>query len=53
MAKAVAIIIGLVGYNAAIKILLLIKMLKIRIDNMSEEEIKDLLNDPRFKKYMR
>ena len=53
MAKAVAIIIGLVGYNAAIKILMLIKMLKIRIDNMSEEEIKDLLNDPRFKKYMR
>lgn len=53
MARAVAIIIGLVGYNAAIKILMLIKMLKIRIDNMSEEEIKDLLNDPRFKKYMR
>lgn len=53
MVKAVAIIIGLVGYNAAIKILMLIKMLKIRIDTMSEEEIKDLLNDPRFKKYMR
>lgn len=53
MARAVAIIIGLVGYNAAIKILMLIKMLKIRIDTMSEEEIKDLLNDPRFKKYMR
>jgi hypothetical protein len=53
MAKAVAIIIGLVGYNTAIKILALIKMLKIRIEDMSEEEIKDLLNDPRFRKYMR
>lgn len=53
MVKAVAIIIGLVGYNAAIKILAILKMMKIRIDNMSEEEIKDLLNDPRFKKYMR
>lgn len=53
MAKAIAFIIGLVGYNATIKILALLKMLNIRIDNMSEEEIKDLLNDPRFRKYMR
>ena len=53
MTKAILIIIGLVGYNAAVKIMAIIKMLNIRIDNMNEDEIKDLLKDPMFRKYMR
>ena len=53
MAKAIAILIGLVGYTAAVKILAIIKMMKIRIDNFDEKDFIELLNDPKFRKYMR
>lgn len=54
---AIAIISVLVGYTAAIKIYAFFKAMKIDVDNMNEEEIKNLLDeylkDPKFKKYMR
>jgi hypothetical protein len=53
MSKAIAILIGLVGYTTAAKIIALIKMMKIRIDNFEEKDFIELLNDPKFRKYMR
>lgn len=50
---ALAILIGLVGYTVAMKIVSLCKILGINIENMNEQEIKELLNDKRFLKYMR
>jgi hypothetical protein len=53
MTKAIAILIGLVGYATAVKVLAIIKMMKIRIDNFDEKDFIELLNDPKFRKYMR
>ena len=53
MMKAIAIIAGLVGYNMAVKIWAILKMMGLKVENMNEEQIKELLNDPRFKQYMR
>lgn len=53
MTKAIAILIGLVGYTTAVKVLAIIKMMKIRIDNFDEKDFIELLNDPKFRKYMR
>ena len=54
---AIAIIASLVGYTVAIKVYAWFKAMHIDIDNMSEEEIKnmldDLMQDPKFRKYMR
>ena len=54
---AIAIIASLVGYTVAIKIYAWFKAMHIDIDSMSEEEIKNMLDevlkDPQFKKYMR
>ena len=54
---AIAIIASLVGYTIAIKIYAYFKAMHIDVDNMSEEEIKnlldDLLKDEKFRKYMR
>ena len=53
MTKAIAILIGLVGYTTAVKVLAIIKMMKIRIDNFDEKDFIELLNNPEFRKYMR
>lgn len=57
MAKAIAIIAGLLGYSVAVKLYTLFKMMGIDVDNMEEAEIKNMLDevlkDPQFKKYMR
>lgn len=53
MTKAIIILIGLVGYTTAVKVLAIIKMMKIRIDNFEEKDFIELLNDPKFRKYMR
>ena len=50
---ALAILVSLVGYSVAVKIITVCKMLGIKIENMNEQEIKELLNDKRFLKYMR
>ena len=50
---ALAILVSLVGYSVAVKIIVVCKMLGIKIENMNEQEIKELLNDKRFLKYMR
>ena len=51
--KALAILIGLVGYTTAVKVTALIKMLKLKVDNFDEKDFIELLNDPKFRKYMR
>ena len=53
MTIALGILIGLVGYEMAIKLYQVIKIMGIRIDNMNQTEIEELLKDPRFRKYMR
>lgn len=57
MTSAIAVLAGLVGFNVAVKVYLLMKMWGIKIDDMSEEEIIDtynkLMEDKRFQKYMR
>lgn len=57
MMKALSIIIGLVGYNLAIKVWAIIKMMKLKVENMNEEEIKNILDeilkDPKYRKYLR
>lgn len=54
---AIAIITSLVGYTLAIKIYAWFKAMRIDVDNMNEEEIRnkldEILKDPKFKKYMR
>ena len=51
--KALAILIGLVGYTTAVKVMAIIKMLKLKVDNFDEKDFMELLNDPKFRKYMR
>ena len=51
--KAMAILIALVGYEMAVKVWAIIKMLKIDTSRMTKKDFEELLNDPRFKKYMR
>ena len=53
MLKAILILTGLIGYNAAIKVCMLIKMLKIRVEGWEQKDFEELLSDPRFLKYMR
>ena len=53
MTKAIAILIGLVGYTTAVKVIAILKMMKIRLDNFDEKDFIELLNDPKFRKYMR
>ena len=50
---ALILLTSLVGFNVAVKIMAMCKMLGIKIENMNEQEIKELLNDKRFLKYMR
>lgn len=53
MLKAIGILIGLVGYNFAIKVWAIIKMMKIRVDNWSEEDFIKFINDPEIKKQLK
>lgn len=50
---AIAILIGLVGYTVAMKIVSLCKILGIKIENYSEQDFEELLKRPEFRKYMR
>ena len=54
---AMAILTGLVGYSVAVKLYTWFKMIGIKIDNMDEQEIRDLLEeamkDKNLRKYMR
>ena len=53
MIKALVILTALVGYTSAVKICSLIKMLKIKVDGWEKKDYEQLLEDPKFKKYMR
>lgn len=51
--KAMAILIGLVGYAMAVKVLAILKMLKVDIEGYTENDFEKLLQDERFRKYLR
>ena len=51
--KAMAILISLVGYTMAVKIMAILKMLKVDIEGWEQKDFEELLQDPRFLKYMR
>lgn len=53
MTTTMVILIGLCGVEVAKKVYMLIKMLGINVEGWSESDFEELLNDPRFKKYMR
>ena len=53
MTKAIAILTGLVGALAAIKVWTLIKMFKIKVEGWEQKDYEELLKDPRFMKYLR
>ena len=50
---ALILLTSLVGFNVAIKIISLCKMLGINIEGYSQQDFEKLLEDPRFKKYYR
>lgn len=51
--KAMAILIGLVGYAMAVKVLAILKMLKVDIEGWEQKDFEELLQDPKFLKYYR
>ena len=53
MTRAIAILISLVGVATAIKVWTLIKMLNIKVEGWEQKDFEELLEDPRFRKYMR
>lgn len=53
MLKAIVILTALVGYTAAVKILAILKMMKIKVEGWEQKDFEELLKDPRFRKYMR
>lgn len=53
MIKAILILTSLIGYNAAVKVWALIKMMEIKVDGWEKKDFEELLKDPRFRKYMR
>lgn len=50
---ALAILVSLVGYSVAVKIIAVCKMLGIKIENYTEQDFLKLLEKPEFRKYMR
>ena len=53
MLKAIVILTALVGYTTAVKILAILKMMKIKVEGWEQKDFEELLQDPRFRKYMR
>lgn len=53
MLKAITILTALVGYNMAVKLYSIWKMMGMKVDNMNQKDFEELLKDPRFRKYMR
>ena len=50
---ALILLTSLVGFNVAIKIISLCKIFGIKIEDYNKQDFEELLQDPRFKKYMR
>ena len=50
---ALAILVSLVGYSVGVKIYTILKVLGIKVENMTQQELEELLKDKRFQKYMR
>ena len=51
--KAMAILIGLVGYTMAVKVLAILKMLKVDLEGWEQKDFEEFLQDPKFLKYYR
>jgi hypothetical protein len=50
---AIAILIGLCGYEMAVKLMMVIKMLGINVEGWTQQDFEKLLEKPEFKKYHR
>ena len=50
---AIVILSALVGLNVAVKIISLCKILGINIEGYSQQDFEKLLEDPKFRKYIR
>ena len=50
---ALILLTSLVGFNVAIKIISLCKIFGIKIEEYNKQDFEELLQDPRFKKYIR
>ena len=50
---ALILLTSLVGFNVAIKIISLCKIFGIKIEDYNKQDFEELLQDPRFKKYIR
>lgn len=50
---ALILLTSLVGFNVAIKIISLCKIFGIKIEDYNKQDFEELLQDPKFKKYMR
>lgn len=53
MIKTIVILSGLVGYEMAVKVYTLIKMAQIDTSSFKKKDFEELLNDPKYRKYMR
>ena len=51
--KAMIILVSLVGYVTATKVMAILKMLKVDVTNWEQKDFEELLRDPRFLKYYR
>ena len=51
--RGLIILIAMVGYSAAVKIAAYLKSKKIDVDKLTRQDFEELLQDPRFRKYMR
>lgn len=51
--RGLIILISMVGYSAAVKIAAWLKSRKVDVDKLTKEDFEELLQDPRFRKYMR
>lgn len=51
--RGFVILVALVGYSAAVKISAYLKSKKVDVDKLTKHDFEELLQDPRFRKYMR
>lgn len=53
MTRALIILTSLISYEMALKVLVIIKILNIKVEGWEQKDFEELLKDPRFRKYMR
>lgn len=51
--KAFLILVAMVGYNVAVKVWAIIKMMNLKVEGWEQKDFEELMKDPKFRKYMR